>query len=301
MSALQIPVARPPETTTAGIHAVRGSAADTAMIEGWAGGTGRSLGRGDMALLIRHHPGALLIGILDGRPVSATATAGYDGFCFTGAPIVDPAFRGRGIEEPTVELVLSNIPDCPVALEAPPGMRDFFAARGFYTRWRTISFAGPVPAPRATDARVAPLHAKLYGQAAVLDARCFPADRTALAVDWSQGPGRYALGFVEGNRLRGYGVIRPGIGAARIGPICAADPRVAAALFDALAEHAGQHGARAIAIDVPEPNRAAMALCETRGLSYDSETLRMVRSCPGNAERAVDLTMLYGLTSRELG
>src|SRR2546423_11307921 len=99
MSALQIPLARPPETTAARIRAVRGSAADTAMIEGWAGGTGRSLGRGDLALLVRHRPGALLIGVLDGRPVSAIATAGYDGFCFTGAPIVDPTFRGRGVEE----------------------------------------------------------------------------------------------------------------------------------------------------------------------------------------------------------
>jgi len=135
-----------------------------------------------------------------------------------------------------------------------------------------------------------------------MEARCFPADRTAPAVDWTQGPGRYALGLVQGNRLLGYGVIRPGHGAARIGPIYAANPRVAAALFDALAEHAGQHGARAIAIDIPEPNRAAMALCESRGLSFDTETLRMVRPGAGRTPiRGVDLTMLYALTSRELG
>ena len=55
MSALKIPVARPPETAAARIRAIRGSAADTAMIEGWAGGTGWKLARGDLAL-----PNALL-------------------------------------------------------------------------------------------------------------------------------------------------------------------------------------------------------------------------------------------------
>lgn len=302
MSALQTPALRPRGAVADALRPVRGSAADASMIEGWAGGAGWSLGRGDLALLTRHRPGGLLIGTLDGRPVSAIATAGYDnGFCFTGALVVDPGFRGRGIGAATAELALAQIPDRPVALEAPPGMRDFFAARGFYTCWRTIAFTGPVPAPRPTQAQVVPLGAELLGQAAALDARCFPADRTALAADWIWTPGRQVVGFVENNRLLGYGVIRPGFGAARIGPLYATGVRVAAALFDALAEHAGRYGARAVAMDIPEPNTAAMALCESRGLSFDTETLRMIRTGPHSSARAVDLRVLYGLTSRELG
>lgn len=279
-----------------------GSAADAPMIEGWAAGSGRSLGRGDLALLTRHRPGGLLIGTLDRRPVSAVATVGHDtGLCFTSAPIVDPAFRGRAIEEATAELALRYLADSPAALEAPPGMRDFFAARGFYTRWRTIAFGGPVPAHRPSQAQVVPLEAGLLGQAAALDTRCFPADRAALAADWACEKDRHAVGFVESGRLLGYGVIRPAFGAARIGPLYATTVRVAAALFDALAEHASQHGARALAIDVPEPNTAALALCESRGLSFDNETLRMIRPSARTPQRSVDLTVLYGLTSRELG
>ncbi|ACU77773.1 GCN5-related N-acetyltransferase [Catenulispora acidiphila DSM 44928] len=304
MTALQTPHADAPtaEPWAGRFVATRGTAADAALIEGWAGGAGWSLGRGDLDLFTRHRPGGLLIGVLDGRPVSAMATAGYDnGFCFTGALIVDPGFRGRGIGTATADIVLSHAEGRPVGLEAPPTLRDFFAARGFFARRRTIAFAGAVPAPRAINPHVTTLDSGLLGQAAALDARCFPAERTALAADWAIGPDRYALGFVQNNRLLGYGVIRAGFGAARIGPLYASEPRVAAALFDALAEHAGRHGARAIAIDIPEPNPAAMALCETRGLSHDSETLRMVRPGACGDETAVDVTLLYGLTSRELG
>jgi GNAT superfamily N-acetyltransferase len=304
MTALQTPPADPRaiDPLAGRFRAMRGSASDTAMIEGWAGGAGWSLGRGDLELFTRHRPGGLLIGLLDDRPVSAMATAGYDnGFCFTGALIVDPGFRGRGIGAATADTVLSRLAGLTVGLEAPPRMRDFFAARGFFTRWRTIAFAGAVPVPRLTSPHVVPLDADLLGQAAAFDARCFPADRTPLAIDWVGGRDRYALGFVHNNRLLGYGVIRPGRGAARIGPLYATEPRVAAAVFDALAEHAGRHGARAIAIDIPEPNPAAMALCETRGLSHDTETLRMIRPSPQTAEPSAEITPLYGLTSRELG
>ena len=289
-------------TLAATLWPTAGSAADAPMIESWAVGSGRSLGRGDLAVLTRHQPGGLLIGILNRRPVSAIATVGHDtGLYFTSAPIVDPAFRGRAIEEAAAELALRHLADSPVALEAPPEMRDFFAARGFYTSWRTIAFGGPVPAPRPSQAQVVSLDAELLGQAVALDMRCFPADRSALTTDWACEKDRYAVGFVQSNRLLGYGVIRPAFGAARIGPLYATTIRVAAALFDALAGHAGQHGARAVAIDVPEPNTAALALCESRGLSFDTETLRMNRPSARMPQQGVDLTVLYGLTSRELG
>lgn len=302
MSTLQTPSLRTRGAAGGALHAVRGTAADAAMIEGWAGGAGWSLGRGDLAFFTRHHPNGLLIGALDGRPVSAIATAGYaNGSCFTGALIVDPGYRGRGIGAATFDIALADIGGRHVGLEAPPTMRDFFAARGFYTRWRTIAFAGAVPAPRPVDPHVLPMGADLLGQAAALDARCFPTERTAMVTDWAREPGRHAVGFVEKDRLLGYGVIRPAFGAARIGPLYATDVRVAASLFDALAEHAARHGARAIAMDIPEPNAAAMAICETCGLSFDTETLRMVRPGTRSDDHAVDLTLLYGLTSRELG
>lgn len=302
MSVLHAPTPGSRAALAAALWPAAGSAADTAMIEDWASGSGRSLGRGDLAVLIRHRPGGLLVGMLEGRPVSAVATVGYDnGFCFTSVPIVDPGFRGRAIEEATVELALRHLADSPVGLEAPPGMRDFFAAHGFYARWRTIAFAGPVPAPRPTHARVVPLSAELLGQAVALDARCFPADRMSLATDWACGQDRHAVGFVQNKQLLGYGVIRPGFGAARVGPLYATGVRVAAALFDALTEHARRTGARAVAMDIPEPNTAAMALCESRGLSFDTETLRIVRPGSQGLQRDVDLTVLYGLTSRELG
>ena len=302
MTTLQHPAAPPPAPVADKLHAVHGSIADTALIESWAGGAGWSLGRGDLDLFNRHHPDGLMIGILGDRPVSAMAIASYhDEICFISTPIVNPAYAGRGIEVATADIGLSYLADQTVAVEAPPHMREYFAARGFYTRWRSITFAGPVPASRTPDPHVLPVDIDLLSQVAVFDTRCFLTDRPPLAADWTREPGRQALGYVRNDRLLGYGVIRPGFGAARTGPLYATEPHVAAVLFDALAEQAGRRGARAIAIDIPEPNRAAMALCETRGLSHDTEALRMVRPGACGSERIPDLTQLYGLTSRELG
>lgn len=300
MTTLQTPTTPPPALIQ--LRAVHGGSADTAMIESWAGGAGWSLGRGDLALFTRHHPDGLLIGMLDDRPVSAMMIAcHHDEICFISAPIVNPAYTGRRIQAATAAMGLSYLADRTVAVEAPPHMREFFAARGFYTCWRSITFAGPVPAPRTADPHVLPMDTDLLHQVAGLDTSCFPTDRTAMAIDWAREPGRQALGYVKNDRLVGYGVIRPGFGAARIGPLYATEPHIAAAIFDALAERAGRRGARSIAVDIPEPNPAARALCETRGLSHDTETLRMLRPGVRAGERAPDLTLLYGLTSRELG
>ena len=67
-----------------------------------------------------------------------------------------------------------------------------------------------------------------------------------------------------------------------------------AAIFGALA---GRIGGDRVSIDVPETNRAAVAIAEGAGLAVDFETARMYAGPPPGEDR----DLVYGVTTFELG
>ena len=99
----------------------------------------------------------------------------------------------------------------------------------------------------------------------------------------------------QAGRLAGYGVIRPCRSGFKIGPLFAEDGGCAESLFHALTMRvpAGSE----IFLDVPEPNRAAVALAERHGMTPVFETARMYHgeSVP------FDHTRWFGVTTLELG
>ena len=79
----------------------------------------------------------------------------------------------------------------------------------------------------------------------------------------------------------------------KIGPLFARDAGVAAALFAALAS-----GAEApVVLDVPEPNRDAVALARAHGLEPSFETARMYRGPAPD----LPLARIFGIGTFELG
>ena len=99
----------------------------------------------------------------------------------------------------------------------------------------------------------------------------------------------------QAGRIAGYGVIRPSKSGFKIGPLFAEDPSCAEALFHALTMRVPA-GAE-VFLDVPEPNRSALALAERHGMSPVFETARMYA---GTAPK-LPLLRLFGVTSFELG
>ena len=113
----------------------------------------------------------------------------------------------------------------------------------------------------------------------------------ALAVDMSRHMG---LGLVRDGRLAGFGVIRPCRADYKVGPLVATSRADAEALLDGLI---GRSRARVFYLDVAEPNDAARALAEERGLQPAFETARMYAG--GMPEVAME--RIFGVTSFELG
>jgi len=90
------------------------------------------------------------------------------------------------------------------------------------------------------------------------------------------------------------GVIRPCRQGFKIGPLVADDRAVAEAVLDALIAAVG---GGEVFLDVPEPNREAVALAQSRGLAPVFETARMYTG----AVRAVAIHRIFGVTTFELG
>ena len=94
--------------------------------------------------------------------------------------------------------------------------------------------------------------------------------------------------------LAGFAVMRRSASSSRVGPRFATTPAIAGSLVSALAQ---KTEAAAVAIDVPDRNKAAVALAEGMGLKPSFETARMYTG----ADPEVNYAGLYGVTSLELG
>ena len=107
-------------------------------------------------------------------------------------------------------------------------------------------------------------------------------------------PDSLALGAVDDDELRGFGVIRRCAVGAKIGPLFADDAKTAEQLFKALARFvAGE----AVSIDVPENNPLAVALAKRQGLHETFGCARMyLGPMPDMPARRI-----FGVTSFELG
>ncbi|MFF7391949.1 GNAT family N-acetyltransferase [Streptomyces scabiei] len=265
---------------------------DWAVVARWAGDEGWNPGLSDPACFFAQDPEGFFIGRLDGEPVSAVSVVTYgDDYAFLGFYLVRPDLRGRGHGLTTWKTALAHAGDRTVGLDGVVAQQDNYRQSGFESAHRTFRYSGVVPRT-AVPADVRPVDdARLL---APYDRACHPADRPRFLERWLTADGHRALARIVDGRLTGYGVIRPGRDALRIGPLFADTAEDARALFAGLAAEAA---GRELTVDVPEPNTAAVALVEEYGLTPSFETARMYTGPirPYAAER------VFGVTTLELG
>lgn len=223
---------------------------------------------------------------------SAVSVVTYgDGYAFLGFYLVRPDLRGQGHGLATWKAALAHAGRRTVGLDGVVAQQDNYRQSGFVPAHRTFRYAGVVP-EAAVPADVRPVEDAR--SVAAYDSACHPADRPRFLERWLTADGHGALARVVDGRLTGYGVIRPGRDALRIGPLFADTAADARALFVGLTVEAA---GRELAVDVPEPNAAAVALVEEYGLTPSFETARMYTGPirPYAEER------VFGVTTLELG
>jgi hypothetical protein len=173
-------------------------------------------------------------------------------------------------------------------------MAERYARLGFRTAHRSVRHGFTPMTTKAVLTEVVPLMEVPFAEIEAYDRRHFFAPRDNFLKAWITQPHAVALGFVEGGRLQGYGVLRQCRSGYKIGPLFAERPEIAEALFDALCNNAiGQP----VFIDMPEPNQAASKLAAKYEMKPIFACQRMyLRGDPG-----LPLETIFGITSFEAG
>jgi ribosomal protein S18 acetylase RimI-like enzyme len=216
-------------------------------------------------------------------------------FAFLGLYIVKPGERGKGYGHALWKAALATASGRNVGLDGVVAQQDNYRRSGFALAYRNVRYRGVRGAPAPLDARVVPLSSLPMADVVAYDRAFFPEERSAFLRAWVAQPHAKGLAAVRDGRIAGYGIVRQCRQGYKVGPLFADDAGLAEGLFQALSMFLPEGGQ--IFLDVPEPNRAAVALAERHGMSVVFETARMYT---GPAPK-LPLARLFGVTTFELG
>ncbi|MFF8960732.1 GNAT family N-acetyltransferase [Streptomyces sp. NPDC014894] len=262
----------------------------------WAAAEGWNPGHGDVDCFHPTDPAGFFIGRLGGETVSAVSVVVYsDRYAFLGYYLVRPDLRGRGLGLATWRAAFPHAGDRLTGLDAVPAQQDNYRRSGFLPSYGTVRYAGRPERNGAPAPGIVPVAAEHLDAIAAYDRDCFPADRRAFVARWLTAPGHSAYVRLREGRVTGYGAIRPGRDAHRIGPLFADTADDAEALLDSLVSVPAP--GESVAVDMPETQKAAGELALARGLTAQFPTLRMYT---GPAPE-VRTERIFGVTSLELG
>src|ERR1700738_1317229 len=157
-----------------------------------------------------------------------------------------------------------------VGLDGVIAQQENYKKSGFILAYRNVRYGGQMPAPIA-PATVA-LTSVPFAAIEADDATVFPATRSAFLRAWISTPGHIGRALLSDGRLHAWGVIRPCRKGFKIGPLAANDVKGAETIVSALVSAVG---GGEVFLDVPEPNKQAIALAQALGLVPVFENARM--------------------------
>jgi ribosomal protein S18 acetylase RimI-like enzyme len=258
----------------------------------WAAAEGWNPGIHDADSFYAADPNGFFLAELDGEPAGCISAVAYDEtFGFMGFYIVRPELRHLGVGLRLWDAALAYLGERTTGGDGVVAMLEKYARCGFRIAHANARYQG-VGSP--SPLRLSDLGESPFAELTRYDRRCFPAARSAFLRSWISRPGSRGLAVMTGDRLAGYGVIRPCRSGFKIAPLFADTPTIAAELFTALSSCAA---GETIFLDIPACNRAALELVERHGMTKVFETARIYRG----PQPVMELDTIYGITSFELG
>lgn len=262
----------------------------------WANNEGWNPGINDASAFYAADATGFLVGKYDNRPIATISAVKYGkSFGFIGLYIVDKEFRGHGFGLNIWESAISSLKGRNIGLDGVVAQQDNYKKSGFKLAHRNIRYAGkstrqPVPTSTLIEAKNID-----FQELENYDKEFFPAERSIFLKEWISPKNSHTLAIIEKSKIVGYGSIRPCARGFKIGPLNAENSDLAFDLFLALTALIPEDSE--IFLDVPEPNKQAIALAQKAGMLPVFETARMyTKEFP-----QLPLEKIYGITTFELG
>ena len=261
----------------------------------WAAAEGWDPGLNDAPCFATVDAEGFLIGELDHAPAATISCVNYDDrFAFLGFYIVRPDLRGRGLGWRIWQAAIAHAGARTIGLDGVVAQQDNYRKSGFRFAYRNVRYGGRVAALGAGARPLAALSDVPLAIIVADDAKVFPAPRENFLRAWISTRSHIGRALMRDGALAAWGVIRPCRESFKIGPLIADDRAAAEAVLDALIAAVG---GGEVYLDVPEPNRAAQALAQSRGLKPVFETARMYTG----PVREVAVQRIFGVTTFEFG
>jgi GNAT superfamily N-acetyltransferase len=264
---------------------------------GWAGQEGWRPGVADAGYFYPTDPQGFFLGLLDGEPIGSISGVKYSpAYGFIGLYIVKPDYRGQGFGMQLWQTAMAYLQGGNIGLDGVVAQQGNYQKSGFHSAYRHVRYQG-LSTQEATrsDSGIRAAASVPFAQLLAYDSTLFPAPRPDFLKAWLNQTHGTALAVVREGRLQGFGVIRACHGGYRLGPLLADTANVAEALLTALVATLPEGSP--FFMDIPEPNREALALAADRAMQPVFETARMYTQSPPN----VAIGKLFAVTSLELG
>jgi GNAT superfamily N-acetyltransferase len=275
----------------------------------WAAAEGWNPGKNDIDSFYDTDRQGFLGGFLDDKMVASISAVRYgEDFGFIGFYIVVPEERGKGYGYALWQEAMARLGKRNIGLDGVPAQVANYQRSGFKSAYMTSRFGTPCwqpVRPEQSDeitglaqdfagAKIVDLDVENIDRIIAYDEAFVPAPRPNLIKNWLRQKESITMILLDGDEVRGYGVIRPSRDGYKIGPLFAESEGAAEAIFQALVSKAcGQ----AVYIDVPGPNKNGVALATRHGMQPMFECMRMYT----DHEPALPVGKIYGSTTFELG
>lgn len=260
----------------------------------WAAAEGWNPGLHDAETFYVTDPNGFFVATLDGKMIACKSAVNYENkFGFMGFYIVKEEFRGSGYGIQIWKHAFNTLSGIPSGMDGVIEQQQNYSKSGYKLAYRQLRFEteniiGKTCGSIATADKIS------FQELLDYDTKFFPAERKIFLENWIKQRKSLSLVYLNNERLKGYGVIRPCRIGNKIGPLFADNYVIAEELFLALADYAG---GQKIFIDIPEINLFAMDFIKKFNMKYVFECGRMYNgnvSIPGSDK-------IFGNTTFELG
>jgi GNAT superfamily N-acetyltransferase len=269
---------------------------EAAIAVSWAADEGWNPGLADLECFWPVDPDGFFCAELDGKIVGTAAVVNYDDrFSFGGFYIVDPAHRAGGIGTQLARYAMGHAGDRVLGVDGVVAMVPKYEASGLlflhYNNARYEGTGGGVMPEGLT-----PIKDVDFARLLAFDTAHFPVQRERFLRCWIAQEGHSGLAHVGSDGvILGYGVRRRCHSGYKIGPLFAKDRATAELILDGLiADIPGEP----FYLDIPVPNKAAVALVEDRKMVPVFFTARLYST---KDPVPLPLDEIFGVTTFELG